>query len=109
MEQLEGCVDASNPDYVCKQQKALYGLKQAPRQWYEKINSSLIDTLGFQSSSYDPCLYIRRAEGEIVMISLYVHDLLLAASDVKLLVRLKREFCKPCIDNYRKQQQTLLV
>ncbi len=92
MEQPEGCIDERYPDRVFKLHKVLYGSKQASRLYYSKINSFLIE-LGFQSSPYDPCLYARKAEEEIVLISLYVDDLLLSASDLNLLIRLKSEFC----------------
>ncbi len=64
MELPEGCVNPDKPDFVCKLQKALYGLKQAPRQWYAKINSFLTESLHFQCSLYDPCLYVYNKDGE---------------------------------------------
>ncbi len=93
IEQPEGCVDPDKPDFVCKHQKALYGLKQAPRQWYAKINSFLTESLHFQSSPYDPCLYVYNKDGKKALISLYVDDLLLASSDLKFLHFLKEELC----------------
>ncbi len=94
MEQPEGIVDERHPDHVCKLRKALYGLNQAPRQWYAKINTFLIHTLGFQSFPYDPCLYTKSSNGMIVIISLYVDDLLLGYSDMNFLNWLKAEFSK---------------
>jgi len=94
MEQPEGFVDPKRPGHVCKLQKALYGLKQAPRQWHAKIDAFLIDELHFQSSPYDPCLYVQYQKGSMVIIALYVDDLVLACSDRQLLDWLKEEFCK---------------
>ncbi len=94
MEQPEGFVDSTRPDYVCKLQKALYGLKQAPRYLFSKIEELLVQTLKFESSPYDPCLYVRKQKGATVLISLYADDLLLASNDINLLKRLKNEFCK---------------
>ncbi len=85
MEQSEGCIDPDKPDFVCKLQKALYGLMQAPRQWYAKLNSFLTESLHFQSSPYDPCLYVFNKDGKKALISLYVGDLLLASSDLEFL------------------------
>ncbi len=75
-------IDPEKPDFVCKLQKALYGLKQAPRQWYAKIDLFLTEKLHFRSSPYDPCLYFFNKNGKQALISLYVDDLLLAASDL---------------------------
>ena len=67
MEQPEGCVDSSHPDYVCKLNKSLYDLKQSPRQWYAKTDSFLIDDLGFISSPNDPCLYIKQTDTDYML------------------------------------------
>nr|GFC32014.1 retrovirus-related Pol polyprotein from transposon TNT 1-94 [Tanacetum cinerariifolium] len=40
--QLDGFVDADNPNHVYKLKKALYGLKQAPRGWYDMLSSFLL-------------------------------------------------------------------
>lgn len=94
MEQPEGFVDSKHPDHVCKLQKALYGLKQAPRQWHAKIDDFLISHLGFQSSPYDPCFYIRYRDESMIIIALYVDDILLASSSRDMLDELKAEFSK---------------
>lgn len=89
MEQPDGFKDSARPDHVCKLKKALYGLKQAPRLWFAKIDSFLISELDFESSPYDPCLYVFKTSDGIVIVSLYVDDLLLACSDLKRLNWLK--------------------
>ncbi len=75
-------------------QKAFFGLKQAPRQWCAKIDSFLTEKLQFSSSPYDPCLYFYNRGGQKALISLYVDDLLLAASDLDFLLQIKEQFCK---------------
>ena len=67
MEQPEGYVDGTNPDFVCQLLKAIYGVQQAHRQWHYKIDSFLLIELGFKTTRSDPCLYIKR-EGNSVMI-----------------------------------------
>ena len=66
-------------DLVCKLEKSMYGTKQAPICWNKKIHSVLADELGFERSSGDPCLYVKKSKEGVMIIALYVDDLLLAA------------------------------
>ncbi|KAG9444922.1 hypothetical protein H6P81_016262 [Aristolochia fimbriata] len=54
---------------VCKLTRAIYGLKQASRQWYMKFDQS-IKAFEFESNSEDPCVYIKRFNGQIVFLVL---------------------------------------
>lgn len=89
MEQPEGFLDSKHPGYVCKLQKSIYGLKQASRQWHEKIDKLLIEQMGFTTSPQDPCLYVRRDSGSIVIITLYVDDLLIASNSRRRIYSIK--------------------
>ena len=91
MEQPEGCIDKAQPDSVCKLLRAIYGLKQAHRQWHSRIDEFLIGELGFKTTHSDPCLYIRRQGNVTMIIALYVDDLLLAGSDVEVILWMKNE------------------
>eukprot|EP00171_Calliarthron_tuberculosum_P023718 IDg23718t1 len=94
MEQPKGFENLNLKDHVCKLQKALYRLKQAPRQWFSKIDNFLIKELGFSSSPYDPCLYVRTRNKLVTLISLYVDDLLIACDDLEMLTSLKVSLSK---------------
>ena len=63
---------------VFKLRKSLYGLKQSPCQRYAKIHHFLVEELELQSTSNDPCLYVRHKASSILIITLYVYDLLIA-------------------------------
>lgn len=93
MEQPEGFIDQEKPTHVCKLQKALYGLKQAPRQWFSKINTFLCEELHFQSCAYDPCFYVLRKGGRVMIVSLYVDDLLIAGNSPQLAIEVKNALC----------------
>ena len=58
IEQLEGFVDESNKDMVCKLHKDLYGLKQEPRAWYERLHTYLVK-IGFERTDDNNNLYIK--------------------------------------------------
>jgi hypothetical protein len=68
----------------------LYGLKQAGRTWNKKIDAALRN-LGFQPIHADPCVYAYRRDSVVLIISLYVDDLLLAASSPAEMVKVKAQ------------------
>ena len=91
VQQPEGFVVTSHEHKVYKLHKALYGLKQAPRAWYNRIDTYLIQ-LGFKRSENEVTLYLKQdQDGLQLVISLYVDDMLVTGSNVKLLAEFKRE------------------
>ena len=89
MQQLEGFVQKGKEHLVCKLRKSLYGLKQAPRQWYHKFDAFMLSQ-DFKRSTEDPCLYVKRfKDGQMLMLTLYVDDMLIAGHSLKDIVDLK--------------------
>jgi hypothetical protein len=43
--------------------KAIYGLKQASRVWNENFHE-FVCSIGFQVYDFDPCIYLKIADGE---------------------------------------------
>ncbi|WP_286497623.1 reverse transcriptase domain-containing protein, partial [Escherichia coli] len=86
----------AHPDFVCRLRKALYGLKQAPRAWSNKIGEYLV-TIGFQKSNANFSLYVKKTNGGIILLVIYVDDLIITGDsdaeiqDVRLLLRQKFE------------------
>lgn len=62
----------------------IYGLKQASRQWYKKFDS-VISSFGFTENIVDECVYIKTEGKNFIFLILYVDDILLASTDMKLL------------------------
>ena len=76
-------------DYVCKLKRSLYVLKQAPRQWYLKFDKFMLE-IGFTRSNSDHCVYIQRYnDGNYIILSLYVDDMLVAGPSMKKIKELK--------------------
>jgi hypothetical protein len=73
MEQPEG-FEIGEKDRACHLQKALYELKQAPRAWHLKLTREM-GTLGFETSSADPALFVKRYE-RTVYVAVWVDDCL---------------------------------
>ena len=86
MEQPESFNDGTGR--VCLLQSSIYGLVQAPREWYLKLDEVLLEC-GFTRSECDPALYHRVTDQGTITLFLYVDDLLLFGSDLKLLEQVK--------------------
>ena len=70
--------------------KAIYGLKQASRVWNETFDE-YVRSIDFQVSAYDPCLYIKIADGHCVLLLVYVDDVLVTGSSTELITRAKND------------------
>jgi hypothetical protein len=73
----------------CHMKKCIYGLKQASRQWYLKFDETIRNFV-FKENEEDNCIYAKVKNGKFIFLILYVDDILLASSDVNLLLETKR-------------------
>jgi hypothetical protein len=74
---------------VLKMQKSLYGLKQAAKDWYNNCSNAL-GKLGFSKGLSDPCLFLHRGKGIIILI--YVDDFTIAAKNLHEVEWFKAKF-----------------
>src|SRR3954467_11397913 len=88
MEQPDGFVVYGQEVKVCKLVKSLYGLKQAPKQWNEKFERTLTAE-GFVLNEADKCVYYRHGGGEGVILCLYVDDILIFGTNLKVIEEVK--------------------
>ena len=71
-------------DEVWLLKKALYGLKDAPLRWHQTL-STYLKNIGLQQAKSDPCLFFKRTrEGQLVLMTITVDDILIAASTKEL-------------------------
>ncbi|GKD39976.1 putative ribonuclease H-like domain-containing protein, partial [Tanacetum coccineum] len=82
--------DPDFPDRVYKVEKALYGLHQAPRAWYETLFTYLLKN-GFQIGQIDKTLFIKRDQGDILIVHVYVDDIICGSTKKKLQVKQKED------------------
>ena len=65
--------------FVYKLRKALYGTKQASREWQNTLAKFLVDELGFERSTTDPCIFKHKSkEHGWLIVGIYVDDIILA-------------------------------
>lgn len=94
MKQPEGFIVPGQEHKVCKLRKSLYGLKQAPKQWYEKFNNTLVDhgfraNTSFIVNTSDSCVYTKLIDSDCVIICLYVDDMLIFGTSLKVVIEIK--------------------
>ena len=75
---------------VIKLGKSLYGLAQIPRNWWKTIDPKLIE-IGFVPLKSDSCVYIYNHNNTVVIITLYVDDLLVIESNVRVIETIKKK------------------
>nr|GEX54616.1 retrovirus-related Pol polyprotein from transposon TNT 1-94 [Tanacetum cinerariifolium] len=78
-----GFMDPDYPDKVYKVVKALYGLHQAPKAWYETLANYLLEN-GFQRGKIDQTLFIKRKQGDILLVQMYVDDIVFGSTNKDL-------------------------
>ncbi|GKB72941.1 putative ribonuclease H-like domain-containing protein [Tanacetum coccineum] len=81
--QPPGFEDPDFPNRVCKVEKVLYGLHQAPKAWYETLSTYLLDNR-FQIGHIDKTLFIKRDQGDILIVQVYVDDIIFRSTKKKL-------------------------
>ncbi|KAH9754441.1 hypothetical protein KPL71_015444 [Citrus sinensis] len=65
---------------VCKLKKSFYGLKQSPRAWFGKFTKVMV-LFGYNQSSSDHTLFIKKRQGKITALIVYVDDMVVTGND----------------------------
>lgn len=73
---------------VCRLIKTIYGLKQSPREWATKLGTALIE-FGFCRTHSDHSLFVFKTSSSITIMLVYVDDMVLAGSDMKVIKQVK--------------------
>jgi hypothetical protein len=84
--QLTGFLDPAHSELVYRLNKFLYGLKQAPQAWYHCFASYLV-SLAFVEAMSDTSVVRLCRDANVTYLILYVNDIVLTASTLKLLQR----------------------
>lgn len=70
--------------FVLQLEKSIYGLKTSSKNWYDLLDSSLVDA-GYVRSKIDRCLYSKDTSEGMVILIVYVDDILAASNSPNLL------------------------
>ncbi|GJW52192.1 putative ribonuclease H-like domain-containing protein [Tanacetum coccineum] len=87
--QPPGFEDPQFPDKVYKVEKALYGLHQAPRASYETLSTYLLEN-GFRRGTIDKTLFIKKENGDILLVQVYVDDIIFGSTKKSLCVEFEQ-------------------
>lgn len=74
---------------VYRLEKSLYGLKQSGRNWNRVLHDCLTDN-GYTQNPADHCVYAKESKGDKVFIIIWVDDLIIAASNERILNEVKQ-------------------
>ncbi|KAL0342540.1 UNVERIFIED_CONTAM: Retrovirus-related Pol polyprotein from transposon TNT 1-94 [Sesamum calycinum] len=88
MDQLEGFIFIGEEQKVYHLQRSIYGLKQAFRSWNTRFDEIIRD-YDFIKNEFDPCVYKKISGSTVAYLVLYVDDILLIGTNVKMLGDIK--------------------
>ena len=72
----------------CRLKKTLYGLKQSPRVWFGRFTEAMAK-YGFKQSQSDHTLFLKKRDGRMTCLIIYVDDMIITGDDTKEIERLK--------------------
>jgi len=79
-----GFVSKGQEDKVSCLKRSIYGLKQSSRSWYFRFHEA-ITLFIFAMVSEDHCVYVKRTTREIMFLTLYIDDILLAGNNMEMI------------------------
>ena len=80
------------PGHCLRLLKSLYGLRTSPRSWWKTLNK-FIKSLHFIPCVLEPCLYHTMYKGELVLLTIYVDDIIIACANPEYVQEIKAKFC----------------
>src|SRR6266545_53693 len=93
MKQLEGFVQPSFEDHVCKLIHTIYRTMQGTHDWYETLKNTY-DKLGYTISKADPCIRYKKDDNEYTITDTYMDDIFGALKMDKEIEKRKDEMGK---------------
>ncbi|GFY89235.1 hypothetical protein Acr_06g0011750 [Actinidia rufa] len=79
---------------VCCLRKSLYGIKQSPHAWFSRFSEVVLSLDFIRCQSDHTCFIHRRPNGQCVIISVYVDDIIITGDDTSGIERAKQTLRK---------------
>jgi len=89
IEQPPGYVKIGEEQKVLRLKKALYGLKQAPRAWNTRLDEYFRKD-GFEQCPFEHALYVKKNQGNLLLVAVYVDDVIFMGNDKRMLEEFKK-------------------
>ena len=84
MDQPIGFVLKGQEDKVCLIKRSIYDLKQSSRAWCFRFLESII-SFGLNTVFEDHFMYVEKITKQIMFLTLYVNDILLAGNNIEMI------------------------
>ena len=78
---------------VCQLKKTLYGLKQSPRAWFGRF-TEVMKKYDYRQSNSDHTLFIKKKNGKITCLIIYVDDMIITGDDKEEIGELRKNLFK---------------
>ena len=88
-----GFTDDFQPGEVCKLGRTLYGLKQSPRAWFGRFTEVMMK-YGYKQSNSDHTLFLKKKDGKITCLIIYVDDMIITGDDEEEIGELRQNLFK---------------
>ena len=93
MEVPPGFYEEFGKGQVCRLRKTLYGLKQSPRVWFGRFCQAMFKH-GFEQSHSDHTLFLKKRNGKMTCLIIYVDDMIITGDDTEEIQNLKENLFK---------------
>jgi hypothetical protein len=70
--------------------QGLHGTHQGGRLWFHRYKKELVGVLGFKQCHYDPSIFMRRVDGKMLYVAVYVDDSLITRSGMRCIRELRK-------------------
>ena len=89
MEPPPGFTEEFQDGEICQLKKTLYGLKQSPRAWFGRF-TEVMKKYGYKQSISDHTLFLKKKDGNITCLIIYVDDMIITGDDTDEIAELKK-------------------